>query len=484
MSKKTIAIVLTGVLLLAMTSCNKYVKEDNVSQNTNNAFPNYEYDQEKAQSPYGTSRMAISSDGYYYIINNILYFYNVNSDVNMPLCSRVNCDHNDSDCDAYVSNVDAASSSYACNCLGEKVMYYNESLYCIEVDNNRDYYLYRYDNTFNNKKMMMKLASAGSESKIVSDANACFISDGYLYFYTTTLDENYAHNGYIAEFQCNRVKLEGDAKFEVLGEFEFPGDYAMKAGESNGLAIFKSGNDIYFYAGGTTRFYSADNRVQYRVAKYEADLQKFQMIWSYSGSETAEILGEGTGSVNYLSGGDYVRMDDSGYFYILTASDNNVDMIVKTNFKDNYGTVIYRTQKENIYSLQSDGGNLYFFESVQSKSSESYLMSIDTEGNVSSNMELQYCADYISYMESYYKTFPDDNSVEVDAEDIIIYGIDGRYILLGSPDMSNVFEGLTSANIRKAAENMEDIIGVGVINTNEYLNDEEVSIKQIYQYTP
>ena len=36
------------------------------------------------------------------------------------------------------------------------------------------------------------------------------------------MDEQYAQKGFIADFQCNRIKLEENAVIEQLGEFEFP----------------------------------------------------------------------------------------------------------------------------------------------------------------------------------------------------------------------------------------------------------------------
>jgi len=69
-----------------LAACTKYQINEEQSDN-NNPFPDYVYNQEKEQGVYGQSDMAIAENGYYYIIDNVLYFYNINSDVNMPLCS-------------------------------------------------------------------------------------------------------------------------------------------------------------------------------------------------------------------------------------------------------------------------------------------------------------------------------------------------------------------------------------------------------------
>lgn len=315
--KKQILLAIVFAMML-MTSCSRYQVIDN--QKNNEQFPDYVYNQETAQGMYGHSKMAIAENGYYYIINNILYFYNISSGTNMPLCSKINCFHSDDTCDAYVRGVDAENGIFKCNCMDEKIMFYNGKLYCIEITKDRDYYLYQYDATFNNRKMITKLASVKDEQLFVSDAQACMISEGYLYYYVSFLDSEYVENGYMAQFYICRIKLDGSSSREELGKFDFPGDYAMKAGQSNGLAIYLSDGNIYFYAGGMARMYSAKNMVQYRISKYNPQNNEYTNLWTYTGDNLFEIFGENTGYVNAVSGGDYVKMDSKGNFYIMTSS--------------------------------------------------------------------------------------------------------------------------------------------------------------------
>ncbi len=483
--KKKICLIFISIILLTFVGCNQYqVDNDTIIENINNPFPDYKYNQETAQSPYGQSSMAISEMGYYYIIDDILYFYNINSDVNMPLCSKGNCKHKDKDCDAYVNSINAQTANFSCNCMEKKLFYYNNHLYCIEITADRDYYLYQYNTMFSDKKCIARLASVKEEQSMVTNARACLISNGYFYFYTSTMDEQYAQKGFIADFQCNRIRLEENAVIEQLGEFEFPGDYAMKAGDSNGLAIFCSDENIYFYAGGTDRFYSKENMVQYRVAKFDVKSNRFDMIWTYTGDEKNDVLGKDTGIAS-RSGGESVKMDSHGNFYMFTSSekakDFDVDMIIKVNFENDTSSVIYKTQKEQMYALQSDGEKLYFFETTSSTDSKSWLIAIHMDGTVQSSFEFQYDEEYLSHMERIYKEVPDSNAERPNASNIIICGIDDRFILLKCPEISNVFKGLTSSNIYKISGSMDKIAGVGVINKSEYLKNEETSIKQIYQ---
>lgn len=86
MRKKAVLSVIFFMMAM-LAACTKYQINEEQSDN-NNPFPDYVYNQEKEQGVYGQSDMAIAENGYYYIIDNVLYFYNINSDVNMPLCSK------------------------------------------------------------------------------------------------------------------------------------------------------------------------------------------------------------------------------------------------------------------------------------------------------------------------------------------------------------------------------------------------------------
>lgn len=282
--------------------------ENKIEEIVNNQFESYVYDQERAQILSYNSQMAISDKGYYYIANNILHFYNVESTINSPMCSRVDCEHKDSKCDAYVYS-SSASGEFSCNCLDGWVHYYEGYLYLIERSAESEFYLCRYNNNFNDREVITKLTSFEDEQAIVMNANISVVQNGYLYYYVSIVDKEYAQRDYIATFLCKRVKLEKDAVPETLGEFEFPGDYAMKVGDSNGLGILVVGDNVYFVAGGTTRYYTTNNHVQYRVTRYNVVSGAFECIWSYEGNETEDILGEDTGTVTSFSGGDRMYVD-------------------------------------------------------------------------------------------------------------------------------------------------------------------------------
>lgn len=481
---KRSCLIILMLIILSFTACNTYKTDIDGVGSENSIFTDYKYDKEAVQSPYGVTRMAIAQNGYYYVVDNILYFYNINSDVNMPLCSKLNCKHDSNDCDAYVNSIDATTGKFECNCMENKIFYYNDFIYCIEITKDRDYYLYQYDSVFSNKKKVMKLASMKDDKSMVCDARAALISDGYLYYYTTLMDEKYAQNGYVSTFQCNRIKLEENATREVIDDFSFPGDYALGAGMSNGLAICSSDNKIYFYAGGVARSYSQNDSVQYRVAVFDKSTQQFNVLWSYKGNETNDVFGDGTGDASSLSGGEYVKMDKQGNFYIVNKDSNGKNIIIKKNFEKGTAEVIYTAQMDEICSLQSDGENLYFFECSYGKNAKSYLVSVSVDGKVNSKYEILYDEGYLSYMEDFYKKNPDSNFGMPSASGIVFYGVDDRYIMIGCKEDSNVFKGLTSSNIFKTSKKADKTAGVGLINRSDYLNSKELSIKQIYQFVP
>lgn len=79
----------------------------------------------------------------------------------------------------------------------------------------------------------------------------------------------------------------------------------------------------------------------------------------------------------------------------------------------------------------------------------------------------------------YYEQYPEDTSVVADASGICVYGIDERYILMGSNSDSDVYKNLKSLNSKPYKKVITT--GVGVINKMDYLNSGTASIKQIYQ---
>lgn len=77
------------IMTIFVLGCGYYSDDELDVTAGKSAFPDYEYNQERAQLLSDRARIAISESGYYYIMNDILYFYDINNSLNMPLCSRV-----------------------------------------------------------------------------------------------------------------------------------------------------------------------------------------------------------------------------------------------------------------------------------------------------------------------------------------------------------------------------------------------------------
>ncbi len=486
-------IIIFCLFLMVQAGCSNQYAGDELKQSGEDTaiFSEYEYDQERAQLLSRYSPIAISEKGYYYIVNSILCFYDINNDLSTALCSRVDCDHKGSDCDAYVYSTSPTSfEDLSCNCLDKMISYYNESLYMIERTTDNEFYLCQYNSSFNDKEVLSTLASIKDDQTIVINADTSIISNGYLYYYVAVNDSQYAQKDYMITYQCRRVKLEKGADAEILGEFEFPGDYALKTGDSQGLGILISKENVYYVAGGSARWYTANNPVQYMITRYNTVSGAFDTLWTYVGKETLDVWGEGTGNVGSFSGGNAIFMDESANLYLVTASEQIKNRIVKIDLVSNSAKVIYTTSHDEIQSVKCDGEHLFFFETDMGKAS--YFTAIDKEGNVIASQELEYTDEYLEYFEAYKKAHPDMKvGMPVASDkDVIIYGVDDRYISIICYADADVFKGLTSIDIRTYHDlNKDDfeestVVGMGVIQKELFLKEGKSEIKQVYQYKP
>ena len=100
-------------------------------------------------------------------------------------------------------------------------------------------------------------------------------------------------------------------------------------------------------------------------------------------------------------------------------------------------------------------------------------------GTLKAQYEMEYKAEFLVKAKQFDEQQPEDTSVVVDASGICVYGIDERYILMGSNSTSDVYKNLKSLNSKPSKKVITT--GVGVINKMDYLNSGTASIKQIYQ---
>ena len=130
MKKRMVFLIVT--MLLFTTGCGaNYSSEEITTETAQNKFPNFSYD--SAQTPYyqkDNHMIAVAENGYYFIRNatrstydnftskrftrlehiiratdnksygKMIYFYDINTEVVTPLCSKVDCKHDNTDCEA------------------------------------------------------------------------------------------------------------------------------------------------------------------------------------------------------------------------------------------------------------------------------------------------------------------------------------------------------------------------------------------------
>ena len=119
--------------------------------------------------------------GYYFIgdaaistgSERFLYYFDMVNKSVMPLCTKLNCEHNSQDCDAYVPDKSRVTGG---------LWYYNNRLYMIERTDEKDL-LVSYDKTGRDKKTEAVLSVNGM-SVVSSRQRACF-SHGKLYYILT-----------------------------------------------------------------------------------------------------------------------------------------------------------------------------------------------------------------------------------------------------------------------------------------------------------
>ena len=153
MKKAVLAILIAGMAVLTACSNNNTVKkDDNVYK-----YSDYEY-KDEAQF-YMKKNAAAAEKGYYYLSNSpvsgenykFMYYYDMINNNSVALCSKVDCAHDDAECEAYLSDYER---------LGSAVWYYDGRIYMIEKTKEKDI-LVSYDKTLRDKKTEKTLSIDG-----------------------------------------------------------------------------------------------------------------------------------------------------------------------------------------------------------------------------------------------------------------------------------------------------------------------------------
>ena len=175
MKKAVLAILIAGMAVLTACGNNNTVKKDDNTYK----YSDYEY-KDEAQF-YMKKNAAAAEKGYYYLSNSpvsgenykFMYYYDMINNNSVALCSKVDCAHDDVECEAYLSDYER---------LGSAVWYHDGRIYMIEKTKEKDI-LVSYDKTLRDKKTEKTLSIDGmSISSAWGEIKYADVVNGYMYY--------------------------------------------------------------------------------------------------------------------------------------------------------------------------------------------------------------------------------------------------------------------------------------------------------------
>ena len=357
-------ILLIALLCVFFTGCTTAADIDTDDEKSEKKYA-YVYDELIAQSTV-SSRSAFGDDGYYFLANGILYYYDMSDNQAIPLCSDMTCAHNSIKCKAYAydnHNYDPYNlNGVDVKCLGNMVWYENDHIYMVERKTSGDYLL-EYDTHYNNEKEVKCLTGTGEVLGMPSadTENTAYVYEGYLYFFSVkpTKAVDLVSQDYCTTVYCNRTALDGSSDVEVLGEFMYPIDYYIMGNGSYGK-ICAGENSVFFVAGSIKRYQSDKNPVQYRIYRYDIDSKSFNKIVDAQKESTDGVLGDNTGNVQGIVNNEIITADNNDSLYIVTDKCRIVQIALDGQVKEIY----YNPDTESITSLYCFKDELFFYEAV------------------------------------------------------------------------------------------------------------------------
>ena len=491
----TLCLLLSGCVSPAEFTVDPAVQSQSPSE-SEIKFPDYVYDQESLRYSSGR-RAAAKENGYYLVINYALYFYDIQSEMLFPLCTKTSCLHKDETCDAYVYNYymnpktgeDIILNGWYANVSGYKLFYYRDHLYTIGSHTDRGLVLLQYSSDFTERKEIADLGDYEKEPREICLFGTILFHHDYMYYLTCLYDAETAWGNpeYWTTYTMYRIRLEEKAEPEALYSFDCPYNTDVFRTGAFGDEIYYM-VDVSYYSGRTVKdeggmeiWAPEFNGGLGRVLKFDEKEGQGELIWSSDGNEAGTLLeAEGAiprnmASTEYLvnAEGDYVYF--AGYPEELFGHGLTPTKIAAVNLKTREGKVLYETPYDFITQLRSDGKYYYFLEDGKG---DAYLTAIDREGNLVRRYEisLDENSKYVKEMEEL--GWPRKDWTGADALGLL--STDGRYIVLeGSmhQNLSSQMDGYDSDKYDYITE------GVGVIDAEDFLSGKDVEIRQIYERT-
>ena len=462
-------------------------------------FPDYVYDPENAWHAY----RANAENGYYLSLNYSLYFYDIQSDLLFPLCTKASCLHKDETCDAYIYNRknwgfngegEDFVDDWTSNAVDGKIFYYREHLYMISCNPSRGYALFQYSPEFTDQRQIAWVSDFEAEPRVLPFLGTVSLRHGYAYYltYLYDIETAWAKPDYQTSCTAWRVKLEENAEPEELFSFDFP------IGFSTTLSLEVSDDKVYVIAehymlsGRIVKDENGEdvNAAEFagafeRVYRYDVKERKEELLWSYEGEQPVNLF-ESEGAIPRVIslGYSFIISDKGDYVYLAGCPEYEGDhwftkKIASVNLETREGKTLYETPYNSLNQLRSDGQYYYFIEEGKG---QTFLTAIDKEGNLVRRYEIPFDEKYKKWQEEH--GWPRENwATAEEGLTLQLKAADSRYIVLCAYD--NAFQNLSSSMEGYDFHKYNGPIteGIGVINTEDFLSGKDVEIRQIYERT-
>lgn len=324
---------------------------------------NYEYD---SQICFYLNDIAMSENGYYYVKNGIIRFFDKRTKISLPLCSKINCNHdeNNYNCSANISN----------NCAYSGLWYSNRKIYVVLFDTNSCYYYFESISLDGNRRekvcnMFRKNISAEDKKNGTlswgNDIRQVAIHRGYGY-YVTLFEDNV--------YRLYRVRLRRFAKPELIYEADYLSNISCYS------------NSLYF-SGGNYNQDGTYDKTNFATFKYDIEDGSIVKIlnnylirdWSFCENN---LFFSNNGTI-YKLGRDneelkkQITLNESGfmsfdgkYFYFdnyspereersISVMDKNFNIIDNINLDKNYVTCFFGD--EDYMFLEAYNGDEVFY---------------------------------------------------------------------------------------------------------------------------
>ena len=452
------------ILLLAVTGCSgKYEINENSGQEEAVSFKDYNYDNNKAQLQCVASA-AISENGYYLVINGMLYYYDIGMDICSPCCYDSSCSHSGEKCAAYLRDATYIYTDFGKveECYGDEVFYYDGKIYTVENNKHEEYYLNQYNPQFGDKTRVAVIAENKSEdiTTYLRNSQAFKIRDGYLYYVSYSFNIENVKQTNLVKYNCMRVKLAKDSEPEKLGEFE-----ALPCGASfgkpDGFEILFDDDSVYYIQGCEVSVYI--DASEYTIAKYDPDSGDFEVIFEYSGDDGTGAFGSGIPAPNGID--DDCCMDGDSNLYFISQKGKQ---IIQYSVSNKTGKCLYSSE-DTIDSIIMDGEYFFITEHAVSEGTARIAV-LNRAGDIIQSIDLEYDEDYVKLLESRNKDMTNTNHI------VSIMCADDRYIVLTTKD-----SGLKELSGVEGSMIGIPTVGTAVVKKSDILDGKITDIKQIYK---